>query len=150
MGGHRKPTLRLAAIIGIAVVTLVTAAVAEQVQSLRGNVGIDEANQAPKIFQQNNGGRLSKAYRQQPPLIPHRISKYQINLKVNQCMRCHDWPGNVEAGAPKISETHYINRDGIALDQVARSRWFCTQCHVPQVNAPALVGNTFQPAKLNH
>ncbi len=150
MGNHRKLSVRLVAIVAIVVATFVTAAIADQVQSLRGNVGIHEANHAPKVFQQNNGGRLTKAYRQQPPLIPHRISKYQINRKVNQCMRCHDWPGNVEAGAPKISETHYTGRDGVALDHVARTRWFCTQCHVTQVNAPALVGNTFQPAKLKH
>ena len=123
---------------------------AETVNSLRGGVGIDEPNDPPKVLQQNTSGRFSKAYRQQPPLIPHRIDRYQINLKVNQCMRCHDWPGNVEAGAPKISETHYRDRNGVALDHVARTRWSCNQCHVPQVNAPALVGNTFEPAKIKH
>ena len=123
---------------------------AEVVQSLRGGVSIDEPNDPPKIMRQDTSGRFSKAYRQQPPLIPHQITRYQINKKVNQCMRCHDWPGNVEANAPKISETHYRNREGAALDQLARTRWSCTQCHVPQVNAPALVGNTFTPAKIKH
>ena len=61
-------------------------------------------------------------------------------------MRCHDWPGNVDAGAPKISETHYISRDAVALDHVARTRWFCTQCHVTQANAKPLVKNVFQNA----
>ena len=46
-----------------------------------------------------------------------------------------------------MSETHYVNRNGVALEHVARTRWFCTQCHVPQTDAPALVGNTFAPLR---
>jgi cytochrome c-type protein NapB len=113
-------------------------------QSLRGEVSVPETTQAPALRKQNTSGRLDRAYRQQPPLIPHNIEKYQINLKVNQCMRCHDWPYNVQEGAPKISETHYTNREGIALDHVSSNRWFCTQCHVPQVNARPLVRNDFK------
>jgi cytochrome c-type protein NapB len=123
---------------------------AAEVKSLRGAGSIDEKSAPPQIFSTNEGGRLERNFRQQPPLIPHRIDKYEIDLKVNQCMRCHDWPGNADSGAPKISETHYVNRDGVALDHVARTRWFCTQCHVPQADAPALVGNNFEPAKLKH
>ena len=116
-------------------------------QSLRGDAPMEEATPAPEIKKQNiDPSRFSRAYRQQPPLIPHRIDRYQINVKVNQCLRCHDWPYNVEEGAPKVSETHYIDRNGVALDQVARIRWFCNQCHVPQVNARALVDNTFKSA----
>ena len=117
------------------------------VQSLRGPIEVEETGEVPSVNRQNTDARrFSRAYRQQPPMIPHKIDSYQIDLKVNQCMRCHDWPRNVEEGAPKISETHYIDRDGIALDHVARTRWFCTQCHVPQANASALVGNTFRSA----
>ncbi len=136
------------ALSAAAVFALAGVAVAEEVKSLRGGAGIEEGSQVPKVYQQDTSGRFTKAYRQQPPLVPHKISSYEIDLKVNQCLRCHDWPGNVEAGAPKISETHYISRDGIALDHVARTRWFCTQCHVPQANAPALVGNTFSPVRI--
>lgn len=116
------------------------------VQSLRGSVELDETNEAPSLTTQNTGRRFDKAYRQQPPLIPHKVEKYQINIKVNQCLRCHDWPYNVREGAPKISETHYEDRNRVALDKVTRSRWFCTQCHVPQANAPALVRNNFTTA----
>ena len=115
--------------------------------SLRGEGAVEETLPADEIKRLNtDAGRFTRAYRQQPPLIPHRIDTYQIDLKVNQCMRCHDWPYNVQEGAPKISETHYIDRQGVALDQVARTRWFCTQCHVPQVHARELVGNDFQSA----
>lgn len=116
------------------------------VQSLRGLVDVEDTGQVPDLKKPNVGNRFSRAYRQQPPLIPHKIDKYQINLKVNQCLRCHDWPYNVEENAPKVSETHYISREGIALDRVARTRWFCNQCHVPQVRATALVPNRFKSA----
>jgi cytochrome c-type protein NapB len=125
-------------------ITLATAE--ENPVSLRGSVDLDQTGHAHELRDQNVGQRFQRAYRQQPPLIPHRIEKYQINLKVNQCLRCHDWPYNVEEGAPKVSETHYISRTGVALDRVASTRWFCTQCHVPQVRARALVPNTFKSA----
>lgn len=147
---YRKTTTLLTALAVTAVMGVGAAAVAQDVQSLRGGTGIDEANATPELHQLQTTGRFSRNYRQQPPLIPHKTGRYQINVKVNQCLRCHDWPGNVENRAPKISETHYTDRDGVALDQVARTRWFCNQCHVPQVSSPALIGNTFQPAKLKH
>ena len=64
----------------------------------------------------------------------------------NACMTCHDWPGNTRVKAPKISETHYVDRQGARLDKVAGTRYFCTQCHVPQADAKPLVGNTFENA----
>lgn len=113
--------------------------------SLRGETPIADSAPADPVRRQNtSAGRLNRAYRQQPPLIPHNVEKYQLNLKVNQCMHCHDWPNNIEEGAPKISETHYTDRNGVALDHVAKTRWFCTQCHVPQANARPLVRNDFK------
>ena len=132
-----------------AVTALTPDATAQQdgpVQSLRGPEGLDETKEAPDVTSLETGRRFEKAYRQQPPMVPHKVEGYQINLKVNQCMRCHDWPYNVEERAPKISETHYVDRNGVALDKVTASRWFCTQCHVPQANAPALVRNKFESA----
>ena len=117
-----------------------------EIQSLRGEISVHEANSAPEIKRQDVDDRFTRSYRQQPPLIPHKIEKYQVNLKVNQCLRCHDWPYNVEEGAPKVSETHYVDRNGVSLDKVTSSRWFCTQCHVPQFKTRALVPNTFRSA----
>jgi len=113
------------------------------VTSLRGGTALDEGRGAAEINRQNTGKRFTRNYRQQPPLIPHKIAKYQIDLKANQCLGCHDWPQNVEANAPKISETHYVSPTGVRLNKVSTSRWFCTQCHVPQIEARALVPNTF-------
>ena len=126
-----------------------TAALSADVTSLRGETAIDDINATPKLFGVDESGPITRAFRQQPPLIPHRIDKYEIDLKVNQCLRCHDWPYNVEENAPKISETHYEDRQGERLDFVAGTRWFCTQCHVPQATAQPLVENEFEPVRLN-
>ena len=116
------------------------------VQSLRGQTTIGDGVQAADINRQLTGHRFERNYRQQPPLVPHKISQYQIDLKANQCIACHDWPQNTAAGAPKISETHYIGREGERLNHVSTARWFCVQCHVPQVEAKELVPNSFESA----
>lgn len=118
---------------------------AQEVKTLRGEAGLGETNRAPELYDPSAGKRFERAFRQQPPLIPHKVDKYEIDIKVNQCMRCHDWPQNVRENAPKISETHYVNREGTALDRLSRNRWFCLQCHVVQTDALPLVENKFQP-----
>jgi nitrate reductase (cytochrome), electron transfer subunit len=125
-----------------------TAASAQQLQSLRGKVGLEDINPAPEVLKQQTpgDGMFGRAYRQQPPLIPHRIDGYQVTKDFNQCMTCHDWPANTKAGAPKVSETHYNDREGNRLDKISGTRFFCTQCHVPQADAKPLVTNTFQNA----
>jgi cytochrome c-type protein NapB len=52
-------------------------------------------------------------------------------------------PGKDEAKSVEMSESHFIDRDGNKLDKPAGARHFCTQCHVPQVDAPPLVGSSF-------
>jgi cytochrome c-type protein NapB len=144
--GHLIAALLLAGLIW-APATAARAQDSGEVKSLRGEAGILEALPPPGVERQNTTrGQLGRAYRQQPPLIPHRIAGYQITTKVNKCMSCHDWPNSVKEGAPKISETHYVDRNGIALDRVARTRWFCSQCHVPQANTRALIENDFKSA----
>ncbi len=118
----------------------------QKTESLRGATAIDEKNKAPAVPKLDNSGRFERAYRQQPPLVPHKVSGYQIDLRVNQCIACHDWPKNVEYEAPKISETHYVDRNNIRLDHVSRERWNCNQCHVPQANAKELIENNFKSA----
>ena len=118
-------------------------------QSLKGlsDTPMNETNLAPEQpKQQMPSGGFSRAYRQQPPLVPHKIDGYQVTAENNACMSCHDWPGNARFNAPKISETHYVDRQGVRLDKVAGTRYFCQQCHVPQADAKPLVGNAFQNA----
>ncbi len=108
---------------------------------------LTESSAPPDVTKQSvPAGGFDRAYRQQPPLIPHKVDGYQISTENNACMGCHDWPGNTRVNAPKISETHYVDRQGVRLDKVAGTRYFCQQCHVPQADAKPLVGNVFQNA----
>jgi cytochrome c-type protein NapB len=128
------------------------AAVGPQAQEARAPKALREApltetSTAPDFGKQSvPAGGFDRAYRQQPPLIPHKIDGYQISSENNACMGCHDWPGNTRVNAPKISETHYVDRQGVRLDKVAGTRYFCQQCHVPQADAKPLVGNIFKNA----
>ena len=127
---------------------LVTTGLAQSagVKTLR-EAPINETDPAPDVYKQSTpADGFGRAYRQQPPLIPHKIDGYQITSSNNACMNCHDWPGHVEAKAPKVSETHYVDRQGVRLDKIAGTRYFCQQCHVPQADAKPLVTNTFQNA----
>lgn len=112
------------------------------VQTLR-TAPLDEEGGASEVFHQDEK-RFARNYRQQPPLIPHSIARYQIDLRANRCLACHDWTNAGERNAPTLSMTHYQDREGRQLDRVAGTRWFCNQCHVPQADAPELVENTFQ------
>ncbi len=85
------------------------------------------------------------SYIQQPPLIPHHVRGYEVDRKTNKCLTCHSFKNFKRYGATKISVTHFINRDGQALSDVSPRRYFCLQCHVPQVKAKPLVENTFEP-----
>lgn len=135
--------------IGLALILAGGAAFAQSqsVVTLRGAVGLTEINPAPVTRDQLKPAHgFGRAYRQQPPLIPHRIEGYQVTRAFNKCLSCHGWPQNAQYGAPKVSETHYETREGVRLDEVAGQRWFCTQCHVPQADARALVPNAFKNA----
>jgi len=122
--------------------------IAETVSSLRGVADIDQDSAAPvaKKYAKDNEP-IARDYVQQPPLIPHKIKNYRINLKSNKCMSCHSWSNYREANATKISQTHFESRDKNVLANVSARRYFCTQCHVPQVNAQPLVENRFEPVK---
>jgi cytochrome c-type protein NapB len=136
-----------AAVAASMVVAVGVAQEAGGAKGLRGDVPLADTATAPDTHKQLVPAEgFGRAYRQQPPLIPHKIDGYQINTTNNQCMNCHDWPGNTKVNAPKISETHYVDRQGARLDKVAGTRYFCTQCHVPQTDAKALIGNSFQNA----
>jgi len=119
---------------------------AEGIESLRGQNAADEASKVPlqKNWQRDRDP-IVRDYVQQPPLIPHKIEGYRINLKFNKCLTCHSWANYKESGATKISQTHFEDRDKHVLANISARRYFCTQCHVPQVDAPPLVENTFRP-----
>jgi cytochrome c-type protein NapB len=88
--------------------------------------------------------RLMRNYPEQPPIIPHSIENYQLTLKANRCLDCHRRQFTEGSGAPMISVTHFMDRDGQVLADVTPRRYFCTACHVVQTDARPLVSSTFQ------
>jgi cytochrome c-type protein NapB len=88
--------------------------------------------------------RKMRAYPDQPPVIPHSIEGYQLSVNTNRCLSCHKREFTEGSGAPMISVTHYITREGQMLADVSPRRYFCTACHVPQAEINPLVGNTFR------
>lgn len=124
---------------------------AEKPQGLRLSA-ISDADVAPAVldYQGKTPGeqeRIARNFEQQPPLIPHKIDGMALNFKKNKCLECHDRPFYKEEQAPKIGDSHYRDRDGKELNKVSMARYNCNQCHVPQVNAPPLVANTFMSTK---
>ena len=87
--------------------------------------------------------RRKRNYPDQPPVIPHSIRDYQIDLNANRCLTCHSRQFTERSQAPMISVTHYQDRDGNFLAAVAPRRYFCTACHVPQSTVDPLVENEF-------
>lgn len=89
--------------------------------------------------------REVRNYPEQPPVIPHVIRDYQVDRRFNRCLDCHSREAAPDAGAPMISVTHFMDRDGQVRAAVAPGRYFCTQCHVPQTDAEPLVESNFRP-----
>jgi cytochrome c-type protein NapB len=138
----KKPVfLATLAIVGSLLASVATA----DVQSLRGTVNLDSKSQKPILKKlQADRDPIQRDYVQQPPLVPHKVDGYRINLKSNKCLSCHSWTNYKRVGATKVSQTHFSNRNGNVQANVAARRYFCLQCHVPQVNAQPLVENTFK------
>ena len=66
-------------------------------------------------------------YPEQPPVIPHSIDGYQIDLNGNKCLSCHARARTGELQAPMVSITHFMDRDGQFLASVSPRRFFCTR-----------------------
>ncbi len=143
----KSALIAMGLILGVSAVA-VQSVLAQDVLSLRGLSSLEEDATVPEMKHYNKDGNvITRDYIQQPPLIPHKIEGYMVNLKFNKCLTCHSWANYKEAGATKISQTHFEDRDKNVLANVSARRYFCTQCHVPQVNAEPLVENTFEPIR---
>jgi cytochrome c-type protein NapB len=144
-------TAIVAAITSVALVLVLAlpgkAASADDLKSLRGDTPIPEESDAPDIYRQLTPEKFERSYKHQPPLITHKISRYDINLKVNECLRCHDKSTYKKEEAPMANKSHYIDDNGKEGDEIIKRRYFCIQCHVPQEDARPLVENTFAGAK---
>lgn len=118
-----------------------------KLQGLRGGAPVSQDLPPTASHQERDHAPLPRDFVQQPPLIPHTTSGYQITKNFNKCMDCHGWAKSSGSGAIKVSLTHFRTRDNTELDNISPRRYFCTQCHVPQTDAKPLVENTFQRAR---
>lgn len=130
-------------LILIMLMTLSSGVLAEEISKLRN--GEIKQNIKPQRIPMviNNDKKVQRNYPMQPPIIPHKIRGYQINRNVNKCMSCHSRTQVNESQATMISVTHYMNRDGNFLAEISPRRYFCTQCHVTQLDTKPPVSNTF-------
>ncbi len=104
----------------------------------------DQADLQPMYRINNEDIKKKRNYPMQPPLIPHDVRGYQIDLYANKCLYCHARSQSQTSQAPMISVTHYMDRDGNFLADVSPRRYFCLQCHVSQSEAEPIAGNTFK------
>jgi len=119
------------------------------VNSLRGPEALPATPQAPELMKFiNDKENIDRTFEEQPPLVPHSNEKYTINLQTNKCLDCHmKQEGKEEAKSVEMGESHFVDRNGKKLAKPSARRYFCDQCHVPQVDAPPLIGTNFQAAK---
>jgi len=115
------------------------------VNGLRGPAGLDKEAPAVVMPKMNNDDqKRTRAFAMQPPVIPHQIENYQVDKNFNKCMSCHARDRVGESQAPMVSVTHYIDRDNNFRAEISPRRYFCNQCHVPQMEVKVPVGNTYQ------
>ena len=113
-------------------------------EGLRGSTPLDQvAPAAPMTPLRNTAEKETRNYPEQPPVIPHSIDGYQIDMNGNKCLSCHARARTGESQAPMVSITHFMDRDGQFLASVSPRRFFCTGCHVPQHTATPPVTNDF-------
>jgi cytochrome c-type protein NapB len=131
------------AILGLSFSVLATSVPEDQIDTLR--LAPINVEPTPPAMQQvlNTDLKQVRNYPMQPPLIPHKIDGYQLDLKVNKCMQCHARNSTGHSQAPMVSVTHYMDRDNNFLAELSPRRYNCTQCHVTQLDAKLLVENDF-------
>ena len=90
---------------------------------------------------------LGRAFENSPPLIPHDLTgMLPVVESNNACLNCH-MPEHAGAlGATPLPKSHFYDIDtGQDLKgQLDGKRYPCMQCHVPQVNIPEAIKNTFK------
>ena len=138
----------LAAACAVVMLTLASGIAAQNAgrdgAGLRGVAPLGESAAPPRMPQvEETDRKRARNYPEQPPTIPHRIDGYQLDMNSNRCLSCHARSRVTESGAPMISITHFMDRDGQFLAAVSPRRYFCNQCHVVQTDVVEPVGNTF-------
>ncbi|MBY5992897.1 nitrate reductase cytochrome c-type subunit [Ferrimonas balearica] len=131
-------------IIAAALLPLWASAAEPQHFGLRADIPLEQTSPAPGLKPVlKESGRKSLNYVNQPPLVPHKVQGYQITQSTNRCLQCHDVDNYLTTGAPRVSPTHFTDRDGVVQPQVAPRRYLCLQCHVTQADVTPPVANDF-------
>lgn len=112
--------------------------------SMRGSdVAAADAAPAVKEYVGKRPGTqplVARGFSTQPPVIPHAMDNFdEVTLSENQCLDCHGPANYVKKNSPKMGDSHFVG----ANKTFDASRHACVLCHVPQVDAPALVENRF-------
>ena len=131
----------------VSTTAVVFAAEAVALDSLRG-ADIEKTSAKPakhKLVEQAGG--FERSYKEQPPMVPHEVDKYEVNLKNNGCLKCHSEATYEKEKSPKVGDSHYVDRDGKTLEKISSRRYFCSQCHAPQLKGDPLVENVFDGRK---
>jgi cytochrome c-type protein NapB len=136
----------------IATLTLTLAVVAMSgaalgVESLRGESIEDPSTKPERHKVEVVQGGFERSYKEQPPMIPHGIEKYSVDLRQNGCLKCHSETTAKKENTKPTPESHFLDRDGNKLDHLSSRRYFCTQCHAVQLEGAPLVENTFDGRK---
>lgn len=117
--------------------TLRGASVAAAEKTVTGD-GLKKALETPPI---------DRNFTDQPPLVSHAVDEYPVTRAFNKCLDCHSRENAKKEKATTVSNTHFEAANGKVLKNVSARRYFCVQCHIPQVDAKPLVENTFQQAE---
>jgi len=133
------------ALLAFAIAASASSLTAQTVTSgLRSPAPLNDKGPAPPMLpNRNTSEREARNYPEQPPVIPHSIDGYQIDLHSNKCLSCHARARTAESQAPMVSITHFMDRDGQFLASISPRRYFCTECHVPQNVTNPPVSNDF-------
>ena len=114
---------------------------------LRGTAALDIEAAPPLMPKMGNDDlRKQRSFAMQPPLIPHQIENYQVDKSFNKCMSCHGRDRVADSQAPMVSVTHFADREENIRLEISPRRYFCTQCHVPQMDVKVPVANVFEDA----
>ena len=133
------------AILTLSLAALAMSGVALSIESLRGDENIEGPSAKPEKYKvEVVQGGFDRSYKEQPPMIPHGIDKYELNIRQNGCMKCHSEATAEKENTKPTPESHYLDRDGNKLDKLSSRRYFCTQCHTVQLEGAPLVENTFE------
>lgn len=137
---NKTVTFLLASLLSV----VVGCASYEPLVSMRGAdvAAADKAPPATSYVGKRPGTQpvVARTFSTQPPVIPHAVENFdEVNLAENQCLDCHGAANYVKKNSPKMGDSHFVAKTK-AFDA---SRHVCTSCHVPQVDAPALVENRF-------